>query len=219
MTDTTLFLHHFVLEPNLEKTVGTVRSIMKEHNWSHLPLVSENTWIGNLSLTAIEDLAADLSLDTLSPYFLDFKVYVDTSWPIVWEHFILHETNIMPVISDSGTLLGVFNKDDFSTLWEHVSAFTERGHTLILQKGSKDYSFSQISQLVESRNAKLLFLFLLETDATDCQIALKTNGVHLAEIIQDLRRFEYEILSFHEDDYYQNKLADNASYLQKFLNL
>ena len=39
------------------------------------------------------------------------------------------------------------------------------------------------------------------------------------EIIQTFRRYNYSVLSLHEDDFYLQDLKDRSDYLQKYLDM
>jgi hypothetical protein len=95
----------------------------------------------------------------------------------------------------------------------------EPGDIIIIKKGVLDYSISQIVQIVESNNGKLLGLFVSETDLSTIQITLKISVGAMNEIIQTFRRYNYEIISEHKEDNYINTLKERSDYLEKYLNI
>ena len=82
-----------------------------------------------------------------------------------------------------------------------------------------DYSFSEISQIVESNDAKLLGAFVSSIENDIVQITLKINNSTFSEIIQTFRRYKYNIISAHEEDNYLESLKDRSNYLNKYLNI
>lgn len=78
---------------------------------------------------------------------------------------------------------------------------------------------SQIAQIVESNNAKLLGLFISKTEGDSVEITVKTTQSSLNDIIQTFRRYEYEIISEHQEDSYLQNLKDRSDYLDKYLNI
>jgi len=54
---------------------------------------------------------------------------------------------------------------------------------------------SQITQIVESNNGKLLGVFVSDANATKVQVTIKTTLGAMNEIIQSFRRYNYEIIS------------------------
>jgi hypothetical protein len=78
---------------------------------------------------------------------------------------------------------------------------------------------SQITQIVESNNGKLLGLFISESDVTSVEVTLKITLGAMNEIIQTFRRYNYEIISEHQEDNYINNLKERSEYLDKYLNI
>jgi hypothetical protein len=93
------------------------------------------------------------------------------------------------------------------------------GPILVVQKGIQDYSLGQIAQIVESNNGKLLGAFVSATVDSKIEITLKLALGPLNEIIQTFRRYNYEIVSHHQDDQYMTNLKERSDYLDKYLNL
>jgi hypothetical protein len=52
---------------------------------------------------------------------------------------------------------------------------------------------SQITQIVESNNGKLLGLFISESDVNSIEVTMKISLGAINEIIQSFRRYNYEI--------------------------
>jgi hypothetical protein len=75
---------------------------------------------------------------------------------------------------------------------------------------------SQITQIVESNNGKLLGLFISESDVS-IEVTMKISLGAINEIIQSFRRY-YEIIS-HQEDNYINSLKERSDYLDKYLNM
>ncbi|MCY1229202.1 hypothetical protein D9M72_415590 [compost metagenome] len=78
---------------------------------------------------------------------------------------------------------------------------------------------SQITQIVESNNGKLLGLFVSNVEADKVQITIKITLGAMNEIIQTFRRYNYEIISEHQEDNYLNALKERSDYLDKYLNI
>jgi hypothetical protein len=84
------------------------------------------------------------------------------------------------------------------------------------KKGVLDYSMSQITQIVESNNGKLLGLFISESDVNSIEVTMKISLGAINEIIQSFRRYN-EIISEHQEDNYINSLKERSDYLDKYL--
>lgn len=221
MKDVTILLQNQMPVVDSNTTVATLLSYLEENNFSHFPVTEEEIWIGNIQREVLTDFteSKETRLKELRADFQYFFTENTTHWSLVWDRFLYNHCNIMPVLDNDRKLLGLYRKEDFLELWNEIPSFSEKGTTVIIQKSSTAYSFSQISQIIESNNAKLLSLFILSLEEEECVILLKTNGVKNTEIIQDLRRYDYEIISKHVEDRFQEKLSDHSEYLQKYLSI
>jgi hypothetical protein len=104
-------------------------------------------------------------------------------------------------------------------LFNETPFFAEPGGILIVEKGINDYSFSEISQIVESNDAKLFGAFISKMDGDLARITIKVGNASLNEIIQTFRRYSYNIVSGHEEDSYIESLKERSKYLDKYLNM
>ena len=104
-------------------------------------------------------------------------------------------------------------------MFNETPFFSEPGGILIVEKGFQDYSFSEVSQIVESNNAKLLGAFVSKIENDLAQITVKIGNAGLSDIIQTFRRYSYNIISGHEEDAYIENLKERSDYLKKYLDL
>lgn len=125
----------------------------------------------------------------------------------------------MPVLNEKSEYIGYYELLDIIGLFNQTPFLNEPGGILLIEKGLKDYSFSEISQIVESNNGKLLGAFISEMNENQVQITLKVGNAPLNSIIQSFRRFNYNIVIDKEDDSYLKDLKDKSDYLQRYLNI
>ena len=93
------------------------------------------------------------------------------------------------------------------------------GGIIVIEKGINDYSFSQISQIVEGNNSRLLGAYISNAENGKIQITLKISEGSINEIIQTFRRYQYDIISQHQEDDYLKTLKERSDYLDKYLNI
>jgi len=58
-----------------------------------------------------------------------------------------------------------------------------------------------------------------EANNDKVQITVKTTLGGMNDIIQTFRRYNYEIVSEHNEDNYLNNLKERSEYLDKYLNI
>src|SRR5690606_25141964 len=153
-------------------------------------------------------------------YALDlFFVRKTTNWIDVLEAFAKFNANVMPVLDEHNTYVGYYELIDIMSLFKETPFLNEPGGVLIVEKGHKDYSFSEVSQIVESNNGKLLGAFISEDQDDITQITMKIGGGGLNDIIQTFRRYSYNIVAGIEEDSYIEDLKQRSNYLNKFLEI
>ena len=62
-------------------------------------------------------------------------------------------------------------------------------------------------------------LFISDVTANKVQITIKIAMGGINEIIQTFRRYNYEIITEHQEDNYLNSLKERSEYLDKYLNI
>jgi hypothetical protein len=95
----------------------------------------------------------------------------------------------------------------------------EESETLIVEKLENDYSMSEVTQIVETNGGKILGIYISEKQDGFVQITLKVISNEINEIMHTFRRYNYEIISTHENDIYLEDLKNRSEYLQKYLEM
>ena len=187
--------------------------------YSHFPILEQDVFLGSISK---EDADIFLSTDSISDHKYNlnrFFVRNDMNWFDVLEEFSKNHTNLLPVLDDKNNYLGFYELDDVIHFFNETTFVKEDGSTIVVEKETADFSFSQICQIVESNNAKILGVFISNNSATKTEITLKISQSNFNEIIQTFRRYTYTILSEHQEDAYLADLKDRSDYLNKYLNI
>ena len=125
----------------------------------------------------------------------------------------------MPILDDNNKYVGYYELSDIISVFNETPFFSEPGSILIVEKGINDYSFSEVSQIVESNNAKLYGAFVSKIENDVVQITIKVGNSSFSDIIQSFRRYSYNIASDHEDDSFLENLKERSDYLNKYLNM
>ena len=200
--------------------VSEVIPFLDQHDYSHLALVdSDNKWVGTIATDVLYDVDETEKIANLQYRVESFFVYTTDDLAKMADAFILNTCNLLPVLDEDMHLKGMLPKAALTENLLESTFLTEPGTTLILEVRSEAYSLSTVVQLVESNNAKLLGILVLKTKDHKTQLLLRLNQKNIEAIIQDFRRFDFEIISQHDEDLHQNKLIEHSNYLNKFLNL
>jgi hypothetical protein len=204
---------------SLENKIRELQIIFNELSYSHLPVEKDGVYLGCISDTDIRCLDGEKTLADYQ-YILDgFFSREDDHWLETLQTFALNQTNILPVLSLENKYLGYLELHDIISSFNDTPFLNEPGGILVLEKGAREYSFSEVGQIVESHNAALLGMFVSSKENDLTQITLKLSTTGLNEILQTFRRYGYTIVSDHQEDSFRENLKDRSDYLDKYLKI
>ena len=205
---------------NSDSKISDLQQLFNQLTYSHIPIKDNNdVFIGTFFETDVHCFDADKPLSAYTYALEDFYVRDTTLWLDVLEAFAQNSANIMPILNEKGDYIGYYELNDVLGLFNESPFFFEAGGVLVIEKGVNDYSFSEISQIVESNNGKLLGAFISKMQNDIVQVTLKIGNTGLNDIIQTFRRYSYNIASGHEEDSFTQSLKERSEYLTKYLNI
>jgi hypothetical protein len=77
---------------------------------------------------------------------------------------------------------------------------------------------SQLTQLVEGNNARVLGVIQTADDGMRIEITLKVITESMSVLLTELRRYDYRIESTIYEDLFTQQLKERSAYFEKFLN-
>ena len=219
MNNLTSYINNEIKPLKHSDSIGEAQDLFSDFSYTHFPVTEEGIYIGCIS----NENAALLNSKTLVNdnrfHFERFFVRNTTIWLDVLEIFAKNESNLIPVLDDKNTYLGYYELEDVIRFFHETPFLKEEGGIIVVEKETDKFSMSQVAQIVESNNAKILGLFISNVVGNKVEITIKISQSGLNDIIQTFRRYEYEIISEHQEDSYLNSLKDRSDYLDKYLNI
>ena len=204
----------------LSNTIGDAKKLFHLTTFSHLPIVEGQHLVGSILESDVNTIEDDAKTIADFKYLLnDFFTRTSDNWMEVLKLFASSETNILPVLSDDNHYIGYYELSDILHFFNDTPLLNNEGHFLVIEKGMNDYSFSEIVQIVESTDAKLVGIFVSGYKNDLIRLTLKVTTEDINEIIQSLRRYGYSLLTKHKEDLFLEELKDRSDYLQKYLNI
>ena len=201
------------------ETIEFVQDFFADVAFSHFPIVEENVYIGSISSFDIENFDSQKTLKDYRYVLEGFFVRTSMTWLDILEIFAKNDTNIIPVLDEKNNYVGYYEIEDIMKLFNQTPFLREPGGIIVIEKASLDFSMSQAVQIVESNNGKVLGLIISESSIDKTQATLKIALVAMNEIIQTFRRYNYDIISEHQEDSYITNLKERSDYLDKYLNI
>lgn len=202
-----------------QDSISAVNDFFAESNYSHFPVLENGIFIGNLSAEDTATFDEDKKVIDFKYTLEHFFTRADAIWLEVLTVFAKNHANLIPVLNNENNYVGYYEIEDILTFFHQTTFLKEQGSIIKVRKGLVDYSMSQITQIVESNNAKLLGLFISDSDTDTVEVTLKITTGAINEIIQTFRRYNYEITSEHHEDDYINNLKERSDYLDRYLNM
>ncbi|MEM9000279.1 MAG: CBS domain-containing protein [Bacteroidota bacterium] len=190
-----------------------------ETSFSHVAVTENGSFLGVLAENDLACFEPDKSIADFRYNLETFFVTRETSWLDVLEKFARNEANVLPVLNQNHLVVGYYDITDIVGVFINTPFFTEPGGILVVSKGIKDYSFSEIAQIVEGNNTKLLGAFITGSENDVVQITIKIGTANSNEVTQTFRRYNYEILFGNNDDQFLEDLKQRSDYLDKYLNV
>ena len=203
----------------LQDLVIYAQNISRNYKFSHIPVVENGVFMGTLLAEDIEEAEANQKISDFSYTLEPFFVLNTTNWFEVLQKFSKHDANLVPVLNQNNQYIGYYNLIDVVKVFTESPFLSEEGNTIIVEKNQAALSFSEITQIVESNNAKLLGLFINNINDNIVQVTVKTTPTDINAVLRTFRRYDYDIVSEHMDDAYINNLKNRSDYLDKYLNI
>ena len=97
----------------------------------------------------------------------------------------------------------------------------EPGGIIELQMCENNYSLSQITQIIEGNDARILSLYTWKPDesTTELNVTIKVNKVDLSAIFQTLTRYNYDIkATFMDQTPIKNLIDDRFDQFMRYMN-
>lgn len=197
-------------------------NIMESLKVSHLPLVNENEYLGLISDTDIYDMELENcnlgdSVGRIS------RPYVRTNQHIfeVAQTMVSSELSVLPVLDASGMYLGSISINGAFVDLVKLIGIKEPGAVIELEFNSVDYSLSQIAQIVEANDAKVLSLYSRPNEKTkQLEVTIKVNVTDVSSIIETFNRYNYTIKSVYMDSSVLNDMySERYNLLMRYIDL
>jgi len=205
----------------LQDKVYQALQLMNDNQVTHLPIVEGEKYVGLISeddlLLAENDNAA---LSELQQSFASTAVKSD-------EHFLKaiqvaaeNGLSVVPIIDNDNDIAGAVT---YSDLLKHASDFmslNEPGGLIVLEMPSNQYSFSEISKILETNDAQITQLNTLNNPETGImRITIRINKPDVSDVVAAFQRYEYDVKYFFGEELYVNELRNNYDNLMNYLKI
>ncbi|HEY9113677.1 MAG TPA: CBS domain-containing protein [Bacteroidales bacterium] len=206
------------------KTSDTARQAlnwMEELKVAHLPIVNNEQLLGLISEQDIyqwnnlDEVVGNHPLSLLKASVYEYQHIYD-----VMKLIALPGLTLIPVVDVKESYLGSIT---LLNLLQHLSltfSVENPGGVIILEISENDYNLTEIANIIESNNAKILSTFIMNhTDSTRLELCLKVNKLEIGNILQTFERYGYLVKATFGNDEREEDLKGNYDSLMNFLNI
>ena len=206
---------------HLQDKVYQALQLMNDNQVTHLPIVEGEKYIGMISEDDLLLAENDHSpLSDLQQSFASISVKSD-------EHFLKaiqvaaeNGLSVVPIVDNENDIAGAVA---YSDLLKHASEFmslNEPGGLIVLEVESNQYSFNEISKLVETNDAQITQLNTSnDPDTGMMQVTIRINKAEVSDIVATFQRYEYNVKYYFGEELYVNELKNNYDNLMNYLKI
>ena len=218
-------------ESLISEVVPSIKSSeegQKALNWmdvfrvSHIPVVNDSSYIGMVSDKMIYDFELldkpiEKEIDKLNTAHVHKEQHIFEVAILMYKL----KLSVIAVLDTDHYYLGAITLYDLARRFARLFSLQEIGGVIVLEMNVNDYSLSQISQIVESNDAKILSMFLNRYKASsNLDVILKLDKEDLSPLIQTFMRYDYNVKAVYLDHTMLNDLyKDRFDQFMKFMNI
>ena len=209
-----------IIPLSIDSLVSDAQKVLNEHMLSHVAVVDDSRFLGCIAEYDIKSLEGNKKMSECADFYEGFFVNEGVNSLEIMEALSKYGANIIPVLSQNeNEYLGYVELRTVMDTYSDMPFLSEYGNVLVVQKRIVDHSFSEICQIVESNNTKILCSYISDSNMDMIQTTIKIGDGDFNAIIQTFRRYGYEVVSDHYDDVFLNNLKERSRYFNKYLNI
>lgn len=206
---------------HLQDKVYQALQLMNDNHVTHLPITDGEKFTGILSeddlLQAENDNAPLLDLEQS---FSLLSVKDDDHFLKAVQLAAENGLSVVPVVNEENELTATVTYTDLLRYASGFMSLNEPGGLIVLEIPSNQYSFSEISKIVETNDAQITQLNTTnDQESGMMQVTIRVNKPEISDIIATFQRYEYNIKYSFGEEQYANELKSNYDNLMNYLKM
>ncbi len=194
---------------------------MDENNVLHLPVVNDRDLLGLVSETDLVNHTEPL--DPVGNVRLTLPVAFVNEYQHIFDvmkMFTEMKLSLLPVVDQRNGYCGLITQGNLLSFLTINTSILNPGGIIVLEASTNNYSMSEIAQIIESNDARILCAFITSRDdSTLIDITLKTSTTDLAPVIHTFERFHYTIKATFAEKDDLDELKERYDSLMNYLNI
>ncbi|TMI78975.1 MAG: CBS domain-containing protein [Bacteroidetes bacterium] len=205
----------------LSDKVYQALELMNENHVEHLPIVDGEKYVGVISEGDLSQAENDHS--TLE----DFKQSISNPSVKEDEHVlkaiqvaVQNGLTVVPIVKEENELVGVVTYADLLKYSSEFMSLNEPGGLIVLEMESKDYSFNEVSRIIESNDAQIKQLNTnVDPETGLMEVTIKINKTEISDIVASFQRHEYNVKYYFGEEFFENEIKTNYDNLMNYLKI
>jgi len=205
----------------LEDTVAKALQLINDFRLTHLPVVSEDKYLGLISEDDLLDAEDDKhTIEYLQKNFIQVSVQDNVHFLNAVNCSNQYETNIVPVINLTNDFAGVVTATDLLKAIGNFAGGNEIGGLIVLEMERTQFGLSEISRIVESNECTILHLnSTVHPDTGMLTVTLHLNNKEISAIVSTFERYDYDVIYFYGNEKFENEIHTNYRHLMNYLDI
>ncbi|MFN4299801.1 MAG: CBS domain-containing protein [Thermaurantimonas sp.] len=207
---------------NSSDSVAQAIEEILHHGTKSLPVLQEGEFVGVVRLEDLENQLDGLqSISGLTPELLrPAYVQIDSHELEVISAFGVFKCDVLAVLDRNGSYIGSIQASEMLYAFAQAISFKIPGGVVVLELASGDYYLSQIAQIAESGDARIVALYITEIPGSNrILLTLKLNKENLDGILQTFERYNYDIRAVFAQTKSAVDLMQRYNLLMKWINI
>ncbi len=196
-------------------------SLMEEYKVTHLPIVNAETYLGLVSendIYSYNNFEEAIGGHPIANS--NISVRSDQHMFEVLELIHEHQLTVVPVLAENEIYLGSILVSDLASRLAEITGISNPGGIIVLKINIHDYSLSEIAQIVETNNRKILNMFVSSfKESTKIEVTIKLNSVDIEPVLQTFYRYNYEVKASYTETDLNDSLNERYDSLMNYLNI
>jgi acetoin utilization protein AcuB len=205
---------------NLTDSVEQALDLMTDFHITHLPVVNEDKLAGLVNEDELLNFSGDQLLSGIENSFSKIAVHANAHFMEAVQRVNEFNLSVVPVIDKEFDYIGSVSAIDLLKQLGRFTGANDPGGIIVLEMEKVNFSFSEISKLVETNDAQITQLNTwADIQSGFFYITLKINKFEIADIVATFQRYDYQVKYYFGEELFQNELRDNYDHLMNYLGI
>lgn len=214
-------INHNIPRLQLQDTVSKAKQLINDFKLTHLPVISDNKYLGLISEEDLLDVEDEkITIELIQEFFTNVSVQDDVHFLNAVSCSIQFDSNIVPVLTKTNDYTGVITTTDLLKTMGNFAGANEIGGIIVLEMEKVQFAISEISRLVESNDCTILHLNTTTDPVTGLlTVTLHINKKEVATIVATFERYEYHVRYYFGMENFENEIDNNYRHLMNYLDI